>query len=249
MVSFAWATPPYQVVVTDFPYITETNTQGQSIGLGVELLEKISAVTGFDYQITHVPFKRALRMMEHGQADIFVGPYYSDERATYMNYNQYPIYSDYLYFYTRADQPLEDDMQNWQRNYANLATLDIAVIAGWSYGEQFDHHRSELSVIEVESVESALKMLSSGRVDLVAAHDRSVNDAKQQDSDTVPVQKLIPAIYVNHGYFGFSVETVPINFMNAFDKAFQSLRDSGQFDSLLKKYEMSAPVIEAIEID
>ena len=244
MVSYAWSASPYRVVVTDFPYITETNANGQSIGLGIELLNEISAIAGFDYQITHVPFKRALRMMSHGQADIFVGPYYAAGRATYMRYNRYPIYSDYLHFYAQANRTFSEAVQNWHPNFANLAGLDIAVIAGWSYGDRFDLHRSELSIIEVESVESALKMLSSGRVDLVAAHDRSVNHARQDDDNALPVQKLNPAIYVNHGYFGFSIETVPVEFMHAFDKAFQTLRNSGRFERLLKQYEQNVPILE-----
>ncbi len=88
----------YLFVGTTFPSILEQKQDGDFYGLGYDIATKIVHRLGHDLKIEIYPFKRALKMIERGEADVLIGPYKSAEREKFMNYTKYAFYRDPMVF-------------------------------------------------------------------------------------------------------------------------------------------------------
>ena len=85
-ISFTVPAKTVLFVTSEFPLISEETPEQEHTGLGVDIVKLIATRLDLDYKIESYPLKRALSMMEHGEADAIIGPYRSNEREEYLDY-------------------------------------------------------------------------------------------------------------------------------------------------------------------
>ncbi|MDD0845215.1 substrate-binding periplasmic protein [Pseudomonas sp. Gutcm_11s] len=223
------------VVGTSFPQVYERDASGDFTGLAPAVLRRLAAELGGELRFELYPWARAQRMVEHGEADILVGPYRTAEREARFAFAAEPFYQDRILFYARIDRRAD-----WDGDYASLAGRRVAVVRGWIYGRQFEDARARLQPVTVESVSNGLRMLAAGRIDLLASNQRNT-----QPYLTAPLQQtvaeLLPLIDVQRGYFAFPRDPDHDRLRERFDRAFDELVASGQLARLAAPLGVSVP--------
>ena len=106
-----------------------------------------------------MPFRRALKLMENGRADLMVGPNKTAARERFMRYLEVELTSEAKAFYGKpGSAPVT--------GYAELAGKRIAVQRGARYFDPFDGD-AELTKVEVADYALAVRLAARARVDLV----------------------------------------------------------------------------------
>lgn len=223
----------YYFVGTSFPLILEKGPQGEVKGLGADIVREIARRMGHQIKIEIFPFKRALRMVETGRADAFIGPYKSEKREKFMIYTQSHFYQDPMTFYVRE----ESDFQ-WNGQLSSLADKKIGLTRGWSYGSEFDQFKHQLSTFEVESIDANFKMLLFNRIELLASHPRAANRVIDKLNIRGKVKMILPPIIVNKGYFGFSRKSELGDFIDRFDIEFNKMVGNGEVQRMNQAYDL-----------
>jgi polar amino acid transport system substrate-binding protein len=144
--------PPYRIVgsANGTPYYT---------GIYVDILRQIAVETGMQLDFVELPYARAFRVMEGGEADIMLGPNHSPERDTYLHYLEPPLPREpKVFLQMRAAAPMG--------RYEDLRGRRIAVLRGASYFDRFDADAA-LVKVPVDDYVSALRLAAARRVDAV----------------------------------------------------------------------------------
>lgn len=224
------------VVGAAFPRIYERNAQGDFTGLATEILERFAAARGDRVRFLLHPWSRAQRMAIRGEADILVGPYATLERRQRLGYSRLPFYRDLIQLYGRADRPLD-----WRGDYRRLDGLRVAVVRGWTYGERFRAESGRLQPARVGSVANGLRMLDAGRIDLLAANARHIEDDLPALGLAGRVTPLSPPLDIQDGYFAFFRDPEHDALRDAFDLAFARLREDGGLARLAERLGVTVP--------
>ncbi len=223
----------YSFVGTTFPFILEQKPNGEIYGLGADIARKVVQRLGHNLTITMYPFKRALRMIERGEADVFIGPYKSAERETFMSYNTYAFYQDPMVFYGKADLSFI-----WGGEFSSLEGKRIGLTRGWSYGTKFDQYKKNLQTDTADTVKANFQKLLVDRIDLFATHPRNASKLIDELHIKEKVKMLLPPIIVNKGYYGFSKKRNLEKFLIQFDLEFKKMIESGEILQLNQKYNL-----------
>lgn len=223
----------YYFVGTSFPLILEKGQQGEVKGLGADIVREIAQRLGHEIKIEIFPFKRALRMIETGRADAFIGPYKSKAREKFMVYTQSYFYQDPMAFFVRED----DDFQ-WDGQLSSLLGKKIGLTRGWSYGTEFDQYKQRLNTFDIDNIDASFKMLLFKRIELFASHPRAANQVIDKLNIRGQVKMIMPPIIVNKGYFGFSRKRNLGDFIDQFDSEFNKMVISGEIQQMNKAYDL-----------
>ncbi|HVI92199.1 MAG TPA: transporter substrate-binding domain-containing protein [Dongiaceae bacterium] len=145
-----------------FPTIAEVAPDGGLRGVGVEVVRQIAATLGMPITIKIVPWGRSLAQMQHGNADILIGPYPTPERAAYMDFSTAAIYRAKVVLFAQSDKQIA-----WAGDFQTLRGLRIGTTLAWYYGSKFNDHQASLALDPSVRQPDAFRMLVRGRVDLV----------------------------------------------------------------------------------
>ena len=226
----------FYFVGTTFPSVLEKNEQGQIEGLGADIAGEICLRLGCQIKIDILPFKRALKMIELGKADAFIGPYKSAIREQYMVYSEAAFYQDPLVFYVKNSNEFQ-----WHNNLETLKELSVGLTRGWNYGDDFEQYKSQLEVSEVGTVEASFLQLIHDRVDIIVTHPWAAQLVIKQLSLANQVKQLQPPLIVNKGYFGFSKKRNLNEFITLFDKELNNMIANGEVKKMSEKYGLAFP--------
>jgi polar amino acid transport system substrate-binding protein len=155
-------TPTLRVAVNGAPPYRIIEHEGNSTlfsGFYVAIIREAARRADVSLQFVEVPFKRALRMMEFGRADLMLGPNRTPERGRYMEYLRVPLPREAKVFYLRPGLRALD-------NYDALKGMQIGVLPGALYFPRFDADETLRRVL-IPSYSSGLEMAMRGHVDAV----------------------------------------------------------------------------------
>ena len=223
----------FHFVGTPFPQILNKKDNGEIGGLGPEIVRTIAEKLGHGVKIQVVPFSRALSMIENGQADAFIGPYKNAKREKYMQYSKLPFYQDQISFYSKKDNSFI-----WNGDFSSLKGMNIGINRGWSYGSDFDRAKKNLAVYNAETLKANFQKLLNNRIDLFVCHPRGALSAISKLKIADKIQRLLPPITVNNGYFAFSRKRKIEKFINAFDAEIDKMVANGELAKLRKKHKV-----------
>lgn len=125
---------------------------GKASGIYVDVMRLLAERMGVALRFQEVPFKRALKMMEAGRADVMLGPNRNAEREAYMAYTDATFQREDKVFYVKPGTPPI-------REFADLAGRRILVVRGATYFDRFDRD-SALRRIPVANYENAARRVA-----------------------------------------------------------------------------------------
>lgn len=223
-------------VGSHFPRVFEPGLRANHGGLAVSLLREALEQLGHRVRFQVHPWARAQLMVEQGQADILIGPYKTPEREARFAFSAQPFYRDRVVFYVRRDHYLR-----WGGDYSKLAGLPVGVVRAWAYGPHFDAARERLELVTVESVENGLRMLSIGRLHLLASNQRNTRPPLRRLGLREEITQLETPIDTQDGYFAFPKLSTHVALRQDLDRVFAQMRESGRLAALAEHYRVATP--------
>lgn len=230
----AAADAPLRAVGSQFARIFEGAEGQPPKGLAVDLLSQL-----FDggVRCSWMPWPRAQLMLEHGEADILVGPYRTPEREARMLFSVRSFYSDAMVWYARRGEE-----QRWTGEFSALAHTPVAAVRGWAYGSRFERMRPLLGQLTwVQNVETGLQMLALRRIDLFAANDRNCQPVLQRLQLDEAVRRCSPPLDVLHGHMAFGRSAAGEALSRRYDLAFERWLHAPAAAELYRRWGVDKP--------
>ncbi|WP_020591617.1 substrate-binding periplasmic protein [Kiloniella laminariae] len=214
-----------------FPFILEQDNQGTPRGLSVDILERVSAITGDPIEVKVYPWARAQQLLKLGSVDGLVGPYRSAERDGYMTYSSRHFYEDRMVLLQRKSEPIP-----WDGNFKSMSSYSILTINGWAYGPEFEASRPLLRIEKVTTAAQALLMLRNDQVDLVALNERNALYEIRKEAALEEIEIKEPEFRTVVGYFAFPKKQTDAAFQKRFNDALNQLAVTGEIKQLSARY-------------
>ncbi|SEK77061.1 polar amino acid transport system substrate-binding protein [Roseateles sp. YR242] len=230
---------PVSVVGTHFSRLFEAGAAAgdrtRPRGLAVDILDAILLPAGFAPTYELYPWLRAQAMIEHGPANILVGPYRTPERERRLRFSRQPFYEDSLVFYAR-----QGEQALWRNDFATLRALQVGAVQGWVYGDRFDQARTRLKLTLVRDLATALRMLQLGRLDLIAANQRNSEPVIHELGLADHVQLCSPPFAHLRGHFAFN-DHHGTPWQTLVDAGMQRLRANGELAQMAARHGVNLP--------
>ncbi|MBI9098060.1 MAG: transporter substrate-binding domain-containing protein [Spirochaetaceae bacterium] len=175
-----------------------------------------------------VPFRRLQEDLENGIIDIFIGLAKSPSRVEKYVFLETPVYQVSSTFAKKILSDFEYDSQS------DLVNQSIGVVSGSKTADQLNSIGT-LNVLNIKTLDQALRMLNLGRIDLVFYHSLGLKHtiAKLELESTITCSDKAFENY-NH-YIAFNKSISPV-IMEQVEKALQRLIDVGGIDKILSNY-------------
>lgn len=221
-------------VGTDFPGVLQAGSP-RPYGLAVDVINTVCQREQLDCSITLLPWPRAQSAVQHGQADVLIGPYRNRERARFLQFSRYPLYVDTLHWYRLANRQLA-----WNGDFASLAGLRLGITRGWTLGQGYESAKPLLDVDIADTLEQSMIKLQRHRLDLVASNERTAQSvlARLGLNDIVP---LLPAISQQGGFFGYGLHLARRDDGLRFEQVLSRLAESGELARLSLRHGLAYP--------
>lgn len=221
-------------VGTEFPGVLQAGSP-QPYGLAMAVINTLCQREQLSCTVTLLPWSRAQSAVQHGQADVLIGPYRNLERARFLQFSRYPLYVDTLYWYR-----LESSQLSWDGDFASLAGLRLGVTRGWTLGQGYESAKMRLDVDVADTLDQGMAKLQRHRLDLVASNERTARNVigRLGISGIVP---LLPAIGQQGGFFGYGLHKQRQDEVLRFDKALARMAESGELARLSLRHGLPYP--------
>lgn len=195
-------------------------------GLYHDLINEAARRLGWQLVFLEVPWLRALKMLEGGQADLIVGPLRNPEREQYLSFGKVALPAVDKVFYTRPDaRPLHE--------LSDLQGLTIAVHRGKRYGGLFDQ-ASGLQRVELNDYRTVLEMVARGRLDVALMPERQGDWMLRQLGLALMKQPLRLGGDIHH--VAMSRLSPWLALQAELDQTLQAMKDDGSWRHILDRY-------------
>lgn len=143
---------------------------GELTGIAVELVKELFKRVDVPVEINLLPWTRALKMAELGEADGIFTTFFSAERAEYLQYVKEPLAFEAQYIYYRASDKL--DLGD---SITSLSKYKIGIVQDYFLGDVFEKAKAEgvLRVEENTDLETNIQKLLDGKIDIMIDHHYS----------------------------------------------------------------------------
>lgn len=215
---------PYMYGEVDYP-----------LGLYTVLIQATLQKMESKAKIQVVPWKRAVHMVESGQAGIG-GLYMNDLRQKKYDFSR-PIYTENLVIFTKQERKFPF------KNIDDLKGKLVGLNLGWSYGSEIDTARAKglFRVHEVRDNNHGLLMLSNARLDAIVIDKLSAAMILSKSNHAKELQQLPTPAAINHTYIAFHKSSKMKPFLDRFDNAFILLKKDGSFARIVNRFIQQKP--------
>lgn len=142
------------------------NNHGNYSGYGVEYLEKITEITGWEYEYYLDTWENCLQKLEMGEIDLVCTAQYTDERAERFLYSNIPLGYEYTILYADAESDI------YYQDYEQMQNKKVGMMSGSYHSEAFEQVAKEnqlnLEPVYFETEPQIIDALKAGKVDLAA---------------------------------------------------------------------------------
>lgn len=211
--------PPYRIV-------QEGEEGSAHSGFYVDIMREAATRAGIDLEFKVVPFKRALVLLERGEADIMLGPNRTVEREAYLDYLDVEISREAKVFYLREDEPDIVD-------YADLAGRRIAVLRGAKYFDQFDSDE-DLEKVKLASYATAIRVVEGGRVDALIMPELQGDYLLKEHGQ--PLRKSTYSVPGRPSYIAVSKRSPLQESRESLLRALRSMDEDGTTAAIISRY-------------
>lgn len=230
----AEAQQPFKLVCDIWPpYQIETAT-GIS-GFSVEMVQAIYTQMGVPTDnIRAFPWRRAMEMIKHGDAEGLFSANLTSDRQTFAYYPSEVLFESSWVIWTRRGEEIH--------SLESLKGKTIGVVSGYSYTKEFwDFIKTNCIVENVNSDKANFKKLSAGRIDAtVAEYSNGLHLAATLKYKNITPDQTI-TVKRDGLYIIFSRKNTTKEFVKNFSKTLIAFKKSKAHSKLQKKYFPQAP--------
>ena len=197
-------------------------------GLYFDIVTAVFDDMGIKYDVTTVPFKRALLYAYEGSG-IVAGIYKTKERSEKLDYSS-SFYDSKVVLFVRKKQDFPFI------SMTDLRGKKIATKVGWSYGVEFDRARDKLELQAIDGeAEQNIRLVMTGRRD--AFIDNLISGiATIKKMGIVDKIEILPRpVNIGAHYLGVKKNTHS-KLIRRFNQHLKKLKSEGRYDDIISKY-------------
>ena len=166
------------------------NEQGLHDGLGHDLLERISLLTGAKFHFTTDVWEKSLQEVKDKEKDLLVAAFKTEDREEYLLFTN-PYVSALNYFFIRSDINAE--------TIEDLSGKTLAIIINSAREAEIGSLIPDINTLYVESPEQAIAYVSEGKADFLYDSHAVISYLLTQNNVTnLRAFKTIPNSPVNN---------------------------------------------------
>jgi polar amino acid transport system substrate-binding protein len=197
-------------------------------GLYPALLDALFGHMGEAVALSAVPWQRAMVLLDEGRAGAG-GIYKTAEREKKYDFSE-PLFVERVGVYFNVRKPVQF------RTLADLSGLRVGVVAGWSYGDEFDRARKAGKFI-VEAVPSDIQNIGKvelGRVDIALLVTESATALLAQ-GQFPSVQRAAALLIETPTYLAFSKRAAKGALLVRLNAALVDMRANGSYNRIVNR--------------
>ena len=197
-------------------------------GLYFDIVTAVFDDMGIKYEVSTVPFKRALLSAYEGKG-IVAGIYKTKERSEKLDYSS-SFYDSKVVLFVRKKQAFPF------LSMTDLRGKKIATKVGWSYGIEFDEARDRLEFQAIDGeAEQNFKLVITGRRDAFIDNRISGVVTINKMGITDKIEILPRPVNIGAHYLGFKKNTHS-GLIKRFNQHLKTLKSDGRYEDILSKY-------------
>lgn len=210
----------------------------QASGLDIEIIQAIAGRMNCTLVLQHGTWQELLGQFRQGQLDVLLGASITPAREEFALFSE-PYRAEQFQLFVR-----KDDASKY--NFGSVAEIvaakhKVGLISDYYYGEQisalYDDDQMRPQFVESTMSEQNIAMLLDDQVEAVL-EDSFVGAAiirrKGLEQQIQPHQVKLPETPI---YVMFSKSTVQPELVSSFNEALRQLKDSGDYQLLIGKYQ------------
>lgn len=210
----------------------------QASGLDIEIIQAIAGRMNCTLVLQHGTWQELLGQFRQGQLDVLLGASKTPAREEFALFSE-PYRAEQFQLFVR-----KDDASKY--NFGSVAEMvaakhKVGLISDYYYGEQisalYDDEQMRPQFVESTMSEQNIAMLLDDQVEAVL-EDSFVGAAiirrKGLEQQIQPHQVKLPETPI---YVMFSKSTVQPELVSSFNEALRQLKDSGDYQLLIGKYQ------------
>jgi len=207
---------------------------GRPTGMLVDLVTEAYRRAGHSVEVKLMPWARCLKEAETGEVDGVFSSFKLPERERFLAFSNEPLTIRVIAFFARPEST-----ERFDGDLAAMRDVRIGVITGTSYGENFDAAVRDGVLRNVErtnSIESNLRKLVFGRVDLVPSYRIVALDTARRLQLLAQIREISPPLDSVPTYLAFTKVRDLRKWSNDFDAAMASMKQDGTYDRIIQRY-------------
>ena len=200
-------------------------------GVGPELAEIILTRLKIPFENRFTgPWKRVQETVRHGQADLIVAIYYTDERAAYLDYSV-PYCTDPVAVFASREKRFT------VANRGDLVGRRGVALFGDSFGESLDRFVAEkLRMIRLYSTAEMFDHLLAGKSDYLLQGYYTVVIAAGRLGVADKIAVVKKDLAVEKFYFAFSKKSPYARLLPAFNRQIELLQQEGRIERMINDH-------------
>lgn len=215
-------------VTTDWPPYAMLE-QGQPAGMNVDIVKELCKRLGIEGEIQVLPWKRALRYVEKGEADAIFSARYTEERAKFMYYPSEHINDEKTIILARKGSGIKAN------SIEDLKGKSIGIVRGYAYGPELEKYQ-EMRKKVCDNDEQLVKIFANGLISLAAGMDEGSMRylCKKAGIET----EVVLVLDSTQSYIGFSKAKGEKGRImgDKFSNALKQMREEGEIEKIQNKY-------------
>lgn len=235
---------PLQMRTLENPPLAYTGDDGTVTGVLVDGIREAARRTGHDIEFKVFPWKRVLAEVSKGNADAAFNAGITEERKAWGHYHDSVLIDETYVFFASEPKTFSAELEE-------APDLRVGIQLGYFYGARFDQMLQDppFRALEVsQTIPRNLRLLQADRIDVfIGDLLPTLHYLKEMDlEDKVHIVRekgtgLPLVVSVSPTYVAFSRRRIDPGYVTVFNKALESVKDDGTFDSILRNYQLSVP--------
>ena len=200
----------------------------------VDLVIEAYRRAGHSVEVKLMPWARCLREAETGEVDGVFSSFKLPERERFLAFSKEPLTNRSSCFSRGRNRPRALTVTS-----PRVRDVKIGVITGTSYGEKFDAAVRDgvlRNVEQTNSIESNLKKLVFGRVDLIPSYRYVALDTARRLQLLAQIREMSPPLDSVPTYLAFTKVRDLSKRSEDFDAAMASMKQDGTYDRIIGRY-------------
>jgi len=204
-------------------------------GLAVDVVQQVLKKMGHTLEVEIYPWARSLEMVKRGERDCIFTAYKTPEREEFLDFSKEVLIPQVISFYAKKGSSVK-----FTGDLESIKGQSVGVTNAISYGPKFDAAKGKLKVDTVQTLDQNFQKLAMGRVDLVPSNLYTASFVLGGTSKSLAkdIVEVAPPIETVSSYIGFSKKKSHAALRDKFDVELKKFFASGEFEPLLKKYEI-----------
>jgi len=215
--------PPFEMIV-----------EGRVTGFHIDIVTSVAAKMGLQAKFLTVPWKRAILLVQNGEADAISYLTKTKERSKFVYFHKNNILSHINNsFFTLKNRVKQI---KYSGDFHQLKPYTIGKLAGYSYGQSFDKVSYLAQFYSAKKEDQLIHMLIKKRFDIAIGDRARIKFIAKQLGYEHMIEFLNPLLSHTSQYLAFSKALPHEKLAEEFSNEMARFKQSKRFEKLRQKY-------------